>query len=82
VNFNKAYYKFQGTENSYNFKNTNFLAGNFKFQGKTTIEKSVLSDASYTFDGTNNTFTEDTFNNGSFNFSHAEQTDAFNNNSF
>ncbi|MGL2511022.1 vacuolating cytotoxin domain-containing protein [Helicobacter pylori] len=82
VNFNKAYYKFQGAENSYNFKNTNFLAGNFKFQGKTTIEKSVLSDASYTFDGTNNTFNEDKFNGGSFNFNHAEQTNAFNNNSF
>ncbi|WP_121067038.1 vacuolating cytotoxin domain-containing protein [Helicobacter pylori] len=82
VNFNKAYYKFQGAENSYTFKNTNFLAGNFKFQGKTTIEKSVLNDASYTFDGTNNTFTEDKFNGGSFNFNHAEQTNAFNNNSF
>ncbi|EMJ42804.1 vacuolating cytotoxin domain-containing protein [Helicobacter pylori] len=82
VNFNKAYYKFQGAENSYTFKNTNFLAGNFKFQGKTTIEKSVLSDASYTFDGANNTFTEDKFNGGSFNFSHADQADAFNNNSF
>ncbi len=82
VNFNKAYYKFQGAENSYHFKNTNFLAGNFKFQGTTTIEKSVLNDASYTFDGTNNTFSEDKFNSGSFNFNHAEQTDAFNNNSF
>ncbi len=82
VNFNKAYYKFQGAENSYHFKNTNFLAGNFKFQGKTTIEKSVLNDASYTFDGTNNTFSEDKFNSGSFSFNHAEQTDAFNNNSF
>ncbi|WQV43503.1 vacuolating cytotoxin domain-containing protein [Helicobacter pylori] len=82
VNFNKAYYKFQGAENSYNFKNTNFLAGNFKFQGKTTIEKSVLNDASYFFDGANNTFNEDKFNGGSFNFNHAEQTDAFNNNSF
>ncbi|WQV53590.1 vacuolating cytotoxin domain-containing protein [Helicobacter pylori] len=80
VNFNKAYYKFQGAENSYNFKNTNFLAGNFKFQGKTTIEKSVLSDASYTFDGANNTFTEDKFNGGSFNFN-AKQVD-FNGNSF
>ncbi len=82
VNFNKAYYKFQGAENSYTFKNTNFLAGNFKFQGKTTIEKSVLDDASYTFNGVNNTFNEDKFNGGSFNFNHAEQTDAFNNNSF
>ncbi len=82
VNFNKAYYKFQGAENSYHFKNTNFLAGNFKFQGKTTIEKSVLNDASYTFDGTNNTFNEDKFNSGSFSFNHAEQTDAFNNSSF
>ncbi|GAA8348836.1 hypothetical protein HpDR31_04620 [Helicobacter pylori] len=82
VNFNKAYYKFQGAENSYNFKNTNFLAGNFKFQGKTTIENSVLSDASYTFDGANNAFNEDKFNGGSFNFNHAEQTNAFNNNSF
>ncbi|WP_187853959.1 vacuolating cytotoxin domain-containing protein [Helicobacter pylori] len=82
VNFNKAYYKFQGAENSYTFKNTNFLAGNFKFQGKTTIEKSVLNDASYTFDGINNAFNEDKFNGGSFNFNHAEQTDAFNNNSF
>ncbi len=82
VNFNKAYYKFQGAENSYTFKNTNFLAGNFKFQGKTTIEKSVLDDASYTFDGINNTFNEDKFNGGSFNFNHAEQTDSFNNNSF
>ncbi len=82
VNFNKAYYKFQGAENSYHFKNTNFLAGNFKFQGKTTIEKSVLDDASYTFDGANNTFNENKFNGGSFNFNHAEQTDAFNNNSF
>ncbi|WP_187884026.1 vacuolating cytotoxin domain-containing protein [Helicobacter pylori] len=82
VNFNKAYYKFQGTENSYNFKNTNFLAGNFKFQGKTTIEKSVLDDASYSFDGINNAFNENKFNGGSFNFNHAEQTDAFNNNSF
>ncbi|MGN8386629.1 vacuolating cytotoxin domain-containing protein [Helicobacter pylori] len=80
VNFNKAYYKFQGAENSYNFKNTNFLAGNFKFQGKTTIEKSVLSDASYTFDGANNTFTEDKFNGGSFSFN-AKQVD-FNGNSF
>ncbi|MUU23588.1 vacuolating cytotoxin domain-containing protein [Helicobacter pylori] len=80
VNFNKAYYKFQGAENSYNFKNTNFLAGNFKFQGKTTIEKSVLSDASYTFDGANNAFTEDKFNGGSFNFN-AKQVD-FNGNSF
>ncbi|WQS94980.1 vacuolating cytotoxin domain-containing protein [Helicobacter pylori] len=82
VNFNKAYYKFQGPKNAYTFKNTNFLAGNFKFQGKTTIEKSVLNDASYTFDGVNNTFNEDKFNGGSFNFNHAEQTDAFNNNSF
>ncbi|EJB48067.1 vacuolating cytotoxin domain-containing protein [Helicobacter pylori] len=82
VNFNKAYYKFQGAENSYNFKNTNFLAGNFKFQGKTTIEKSVLSDASYAFDGVNNAFNEDKFNGGSFNFNRAEQTNAFNNNSF
>ncbi len=82
VNFNKAYYKFQGAENSYHFKNTNFLAGNFKFQGKTTIEKSVLDDASYTFDGVNNAFNEDKFNGGSFSFNHAEQTDAFNNNSF
>ncbi len=82
VNFNKAYYKFQGPKNAYTFKNTNFLAGNFKFQGKTTIEKSVLNDASYTFDGTNNTFNEDKFNGGSFNFNHAEQTNAFNNNSF
>ncbi len=82
VNFNKAYYKFQGPKNAYTFKNTNFLAGNFKFQGKTTIEKSVLDDASYTFDGANNTFNEDKFNGGSFNFNHAEQTDAFNNNSF
>ncbi|MGL2741252.1 vacuolating cytotoxin domain-containing protein [Helicobacter pylori] len=80
VNFNKAYYKFQGAENSYTFKNTNFLAGNFKFQGKTTIEKSVLSDASYTFDGANNTFNEDKFNGGSFNFN-AKQVD-FNGNSF
>ncbi|WP_187847532.1 vacuolating cytotoxin domain-containing protein [Helicobacter pylori] len=82
VNFNKAYYKFQGAKNSYHFKNTNFLAGDFKFQGKTTIEKSVLNDASYTFDGVNNTFSEDKFNGGSFNFNHAEQTNAFNNNSF
>ncbi|WP_187857653.1 vacuolating cytotoxin domain-containing protein [Helicobacter pylori] len=82
VNFNKAYYKFQGPKNTYTFKNTNFLAGNFKFQGKTTIEKSVLNDASYTFDGVNNAFSEDKFNGGSFNFNHAEQTDAFNNNSF
>ncbi|UOS09341.1 vacuolating cytotoxin domain-containing protein [Helicobacter pylori] len=82
VNFNKAYYKFQGAENTYTFKNTNFLAGNFKFQGTTTIEKSVLDDASYTFNGINNTFNEDQFNGGSFNFNHAEQTDAFNNNSF
>ncbi|WQS09988.1 vacuolating cytotoxin domain-containing protein [Helicobacter pylori] len=82
VNFNKAYYKFQGAENSYHFKNTNFLAGNFKFQGKTTIEKSVLDDASYTFDGVNNAFNENKFNGGSFNFNHAEQTNAFNNNSF
>ncbi len=82
VNFNKAYYKFQGPKNAYTFKNTNFLAGNFKFQGKTTIEKSVLDDASYTFDGVNNTFNEDKFNGGSFNFNHAEQTDAFNSNSF
>ncbi|MGN8495319.1 vacuolating cytotoxin domain-containing protein [Helicobacter pylori] len=82
VNFNKAYYKFQGVENSYNFKNTNFLAGNFKFQGKTTIEKSVLNDASYSFDGINNAFNENKFNGGSFNFSHADQADAFNNNSF
>ncbi|WQS05281.1 vacuolating cytotoxin domain-containing protein [Helicobacter pylori] len=82
VNFNKAYYKFQGPKNAYTFKNTNFLAGNFKFQGKTTIEKSVLNDASYTFDGVNNTFNENKFNGGSFNFNHAEQTDAFNNNSF
>ncbi len=82
VNFNKAYYKFQGSKNAYTFKNTNFLAGNFKFQGKTTIEKSVLNDASYTFDGVNNTFNEDKFNGGSFNFNHTEQTDAFNNNSF
>ncbi len=82
VNFNKAYYKFQGPKNAYTFKNTNFLAGNFKFQGKTTIEKSVLNDASYTFNGINNTFNEDKFNGGSFNFNHAEQTDAFNNNSF
>ncbi len=80
VNFNKAYYKFQGTENTYNFKNTNFLAGNFKFQGKTTIEKSVLDDASYTFDGANNAFNEDKFNGGSFNFN-AKQVD-FNHNSF
>ncbi len=80
VNFNKAYYKFQGAENSYHFKNTNFLAGNFKFQGKTTIEKSVLDDASYTFDGANNTFSEDKFNGGSFNFN-AKQVD-FNHNSF
>lgn len=80
VNFNKAYYKFQGAENSYNFKNTNFLAGNFKFQGKTTIEKSVLDDASYTFDGANNTFTENKFNGGSFSFN-AKQVD-FNHNSF
>ncbi len=82
VNFNKAYYKFQGSKNAYTFKNTNFLAGSFKFQGKTTIEKSVLNDASYTFDGVNNTFSEDKFNGGSFNFNHTEQTDAFNNNSF
>ncbi len=80
VNFNKAYYKFQGAKNSYTFKNTNFLAGNFKFQGKTTIEKSVLNDASYTFDGANNTFNEDKFNGGSFNFN-AKQVD-FNHNSF
>ncbi|GAA8271266.1 hypothetical protein HpDR2_04120 [Helicobacter pylori] len=80
VNFNKAYYKFQGAENSYHFKNTNFLAGNFKFQGKTTIERSVLSDASYTFDGANNTFTEDKFNGGSFSFN-AKQVD-FNGNVF
>ncbi|MGN8496798.1 vacuolating cytotoxin domain-containing protein [Helicobacter pylori] len=80
VNFNKAYYKFQGAENSYHFKNTNFLAGNFKFQGKTTIEKSVLSDASYTFDGANNAFNEDKFNGGSFNFN-AKRVD-FNGNVF
>ncbi|GAA8086507.1 hypothetical protein HpNP74_23050 [Helicobacter pylori] len=80
VNFNKAYYKFQGPKNTYTFKNTNFLAGNFKFQGKTTIEKSVLSDASYTFDGVNNTFTEDKFNGGSFSFN-AKQVD-FNGNVF
>ncbi|WRA29683.1 vacuolating cytotoxin domain-containing protein [Helicobacter pylori] len=80
VNFNKAYYKFQGPKNTYTFKNTNFLAGNFKFQGKTTIEKSVLSDASYAFDGVNNAFNEDKFNGGSFNFN-AKQVD-FNGNSF
>ncbi|GAA8324022.1 hypothetical protein HpHA55_02110 [Helicobacter pylori] len=80
VNFNKAYYKFQGAENSYNFKNTNFLAGNFKFQGKTTIEKSVLNDASYTFDGINNAFNENKFNGGSFSFN-AKQVN-FNHNSF
>ncbi len=80
VNFNKAYYKFQGPKNAYTFKNTNFLAGNFKFQGKTTIEKSVLDDASYTFDGASNTFSEDKFNGGSFNFN-AKQVD-FNHNSF
>ncbi|GAA8165397.1 hypothetical protein HpDR146_07920 [Helicobacter pylori] len=80
VNFNKAYYKFQGAENSYHFKNTNFLAGNFKFQGKTTIEKSVLNDASYSFDGVNNTFNEDKFNGGSFSFN-AKQVD-FNGNVF
>ncbi|GAA8468487.1 hypothetical protein HpBT249_06820 [Helicobacter pylori] len=80
VNFNKAYYKFQGAENTYTFKNTNFLAGNFKFQGTTTIEKSVLDDASYTFNGVNNTFNEDQFNGGSFNFN-AKQVD-FNHNSF
>ncbi|MGN8341057.1 vacuolating cytotoxin domain-containing protein [Helicobacter pylori] len=80
VNFNKAYYKFQGAENSYNFKNTNFLAGNFKFQGKTTIEKSVLSDASYSFDGINNAFNENKFNGGSFSFN-AKQVD-FNGNVF
>ncbi|GAA8646246.1 hypothetical protein HpDR76_05210 [Helicobacter pylori] len=80
VNFNKAYYKFQGAENSYHFKNTNFLAGNFKFQGKTTIEKSVLDDASYSFDGINNAFNEDKFNGGSFSFN-AKQVD-FNGNVF
>ncbi len=82
VNFNKAYYKFQGAKNTYTFKNTNFIAGNFKFQGNTTIEKSVLDDASYSFDGVNNAFSSSKFNHGSFHFSHAEQTDAFNNNSF
>ncbi len=82
VNFNKAYYKFQGADNTYTFKNTNFIAGNFKFQGNTTIEKSVLDDASYSFDGANNAFNSSKFNHGSFHFSHAEQTDAFNNNSF
>ncbi|MGL2858118.1 vacuolating cytotoxin domain-containing protein, partial [Helicobacter pylori] len=80
VNFNKAYYKFQGAENSYHFKNTNFLAGNFKFQGTTTIEKSVLDDASYTFDGINNAFNENKFNGGSFSFN-AKQVD-FSGNSF
>ncbi|EQD88927.1 vacuolating cytotoxin family protein [Helicobacter pylori SouthAfrica50] len=82
VNFNKAYYKFQGAKNTYTFKNTNFIAGNFKFQGNTTIEKSVLDDASYSFDGANNAFNSSKFNHGSFHFSHAEQTDAFNNNLF
>lgn len=80
MNFNKAYYKFQGAKNSYHFKNTNFLAGNFKFQGNTTIEKSVLDDASYTFNGVNNTFNEDKFNGGSFSFN-ANQVD-FSGNSF
>ncbi len=83
VNFNKAYYKFQGADNTYTFKNTNFVAGNFKFQGKTTIENnSVLDNGAYSFEGVNNAFNSSKFNHGSFHFSHAEQTDAFNNNSF
>ncbi len=83
VNFNKAYYKFQGAKNTYNFKNTNFIAGNFKFQGNTTIENnSVLDNGAYSFEGANNAFNSSKFNHGSFHFSHAEQTDAFNNNSF
>ncbi len=83
VNFNKAYYKFQGPKNTYTFKNTNFIAGNFKFQGNTTIENnSVLDNGAYSFEGANNAFNSSKFNHGSFHFSHAEQTDAFNNNSF
>ncbi|WP_121036025.1 vacuolating cytotoxin domain-containing protein [Helicobacter pylori] len=83
VNFNKAYYKFQGAKNTYTFKNTNFVAGNFKFQGNTTIENnSVLDNGAYSFEGANNAFNSSKFNHGSFHFSHAEQTDAFNNNSF
>ncbi|WP_033619000.1 vacuolating cytotoxin domain-containing protein [Helicobacter pylori] len=83
VNFNKAYYKFQGAKNTYTFKNTNFIAGNFKFQGNTTIENnSVLDNGAYSFEGANNAFNSSKFNHGSFHFSHAEQTDAFNNNSF
>ncbi|WQV01553.1 vacuolating cytotoxin domain-containing protein [Helicobacter pylori] len=83
VNFNKAYYKFQGAKNTYTIKNTNFIAGNFKFQGNTTIENnSVLDNGAYSFEGINNAFNSSKFNHGSFHFSHAEQTDAFNNNSF
>ncbi len=83
VNFNKAYYKFQGADNTYTFKNTNFIAGNFKFQGNTTIEdNSVLDNSTYSFEGANNAFNSSKFNHGSFHFSHAEQTNAFNNNSF
>ncbi|WP_033787581.1 vacuolating cytotoxin domain-containing protein [Helicobacter pylori] len=83
VNFNKAYYKFQGAKNTYTFKNTNFIAGNFKFQGNTTIENnSVLDNGAYSFEGANNAFNSSKFNHGSFHFSHAEQTDAFSNNSF
>ncbi|WP_033760331.1 vacuolating cytotoxin domain-containing protein [Helicobacter pylori] len=83
VNFNKAYYKFQGAKNTYTFKNTNFIAGNFKFQGNTTIENnSVLDNGAYSFEGANNAFNSSKFNHGSFHFSHAEQTNAFNNNSF
>ncbi len=83
VNFNKAYYKFQGADNTYTFKNTNFIAGNFKFQGNTTIENnSVLDNGTYSFESANNVFNSSKFNHGSFHFSHAEQTDAFNNNSF
>ncbi|WP_033760442.1 vacuolating cytotoxin domain-containing protein [Helicobacter pylori] len=83
VNFNKAYYKFQGAKNTYTFKNTNFIAGNFKFQGNTTIEdNSVLDNSTYSFEGANNAFNSSKFNHGSFHFSHAEQTNAFNNNSF
>lgn len=60
----------------------NFLVGNFKFQGKIIIEKFVLSDVFYIFDGMNNIFIEDKFNNGLFNFSYVEQIDVFNNNLF
>ncbi|AFI06100.1 vacuolating cytotoxin domain-containing protein [Helicobacter cetorum] len=83
VNFNQAHYKFQGSHNTYTFKNTKFLAGNFAFQGNTTIENhSVLDNGTYLFNGANNTFNSSTFNNGSFNFSHTQQTDTFSNNTF